>query len=92
MYELLGKYNEVFQEGLGTIREYEAKIEVDANSTPRFCKARTLPYSMCEKVEGELERLVSGGTLEPIHYSDWAAPKVAELKSDRKSVHICGNF
>ena len=65
---------------------------MDANSTSRFCKARTLLYSMHQKVEKELKRLVSEGTLEPIDDSDWAAPIVAVLKSDRKSVRICGDF
>ena len=54
---------------LGTFRDYEAKIEVAASTTTWFCKARILPYSVCQKVEEELERLVSEGTLEPIDYS-----------------------
>ena len=54
----------------------------------RFCKARTVPYSM----EDELNRLVKEGILEPVDYSDWAAPIVAVLKSDKKSVRICGDF
>ena len=32
------------------------------------------------------------GILEPVELSDWAAPIVAILKSDRTSVHICGDF
>ena len=60
--------------------------------TPRFCKARTLPYSMRHKVEEELNRLVMEGTLEPVDYSNWAAPIVAVVKSDQKSVRVCGDF
>ena len=47
---------------------------------------------MRQQVEDELDRLVAEGTLEPVDYSDWAAPIVAVLKSDRKSVRICGDF
>ena len=47
---------------------------------------------MRQKVEEELDRLVAEGTLEPIEYSDWAAPIVAVLKSDHKSVRVCGDF
>ena len=90
--ELLSKYDEIFQEGLGTLKGYEAKIEVDPEATPRFCKARTLPYSMRHRVEEELNRLVTEGTLEPVDYSDWAAPIVAVVKSDQKSVRVCGDF
>ena len=46
---------------------------------------------MCEKVEEELDRLVA---LVPMEYSDWVAPIVAMVKSDRKSIRIilCGDF
>ena len=52
--ELLSKYDEIFQEGLGIFTDYEAKFEVDSKATPQFCKARKLPYSMYQKVEDEL--------------------------------------
>ena len=43
---------------------------------------------MRAKVE-EINRLVSDGILEPVEY---AAPVVAVLKSDRKSIRLCGDF
>ena len=92
LHQLLGEYEEIFQEGLGTFRGYEAKIEVDPAATPRFCKARPIPYAMRSKVEDELTRLVAEGTLEPVDYSDWAAPIVAVIKSDKTSVRVCGDF
>ena len=30
--------------------------------------------------------------LEPIQFADWAAPIVPVLKSDKKSLQICGHF
>ena len=41
---------------------------------------------------GVEEELVKEGTLEPIEHSDWAAPIVPVLKSDRKTVRVCGDF
>lgn len=32
------------------------------------------------------------GIIEPIAFLEWAAPIVPVLKSDKKSVRICGNF
>ena len=32
------------------------------------------------------------GTLEPVEYSEWAAPIVAVLKHDKQRVRICGDF
>ena len=92
LQEVLSKYADVFKEGLGTFSNYEAKIEVEADATPKFCKARTVPYAMHQKVGEEIDRLVSEGTLEPVDHSDWAAPVVAVLKSDKKSVRLCGDF
>ena len=90
--KLLEQYDKIFQDKLGKFQGRQAKIEVDPEATPRFCKARTLPYVMRAKVEEEIDRLVSEGILEPVEYAEWAAPVVAVLKSDRKSVRLCGDF
>ena len=46
LHDLLSKYGVIFQEGLGTFQDYEVSIEVNPDTQPRFCKARTLPYAM----------------------------------------------
>ena len=92
LQSVLKKYGAVFQEGLGTLQGYEAKIHIDSNARPRFCRARTVPYALRDKVETELERLQAEGTLEPVEVADWAALIVPVLKSDKTSVRICGDF
>ena len=82
----------MFQEGLGKLNNFEAKIWVEPTAQPRFCKARTVPLTMRGKVEEELQRLVGEGILEPVQFSDWAAPIVPVLKADKSSVRICGDF
>jgi len=42
--------------------------------------------------EEELDQLVKEGILEPIQFSEWAAPLVLVVKSDHKSVLTCGDF
>ena len=37
-------------------------------------------------------QLVEEGTVEPVHFSEWASPIVAVLKSDKKKVRIYGDF
>ena len=46
----------VFKEGLGTLNGFEVKINVEDGAKPRFCKVRTVPYSIRTKVEEELDR------------------------------------
>ena len=82
----------MFQEGLGELRDFRAKILVDPDAQPRFCKARQVPYALREKVEQELSRLTEEGILQPVQFAEWAAPIVPVLKSDKSSVRICGHF
>ena len=79
----------MFEEGLGKLEGYPAKLHVDKDAKPIFCKAQPVPYAMREK---ELDRLVEEGTLKSVQYADWAAPIVPVLKKDGESVHICGDF
>lgn len=51
LFELLDRYESVFQPGLGTLKGYEAQIFVDPEAQPRYCKARPVPYAMRKKVE-----------------------------------------
>jgi hypothetical protein len=89
---VLQKHKAVFESGLVTLKGFEAKISIYPDATPRFCKARSVPYSMREKVEIELQRLVDEGTLDPVQFADWASPIVAVLKADKETVRICGDF
>ena len=50
-----------------------------------------MPYSLEEKIEKELDRLVQQGLIEPIMFSEWAAPIVPVLKKDG-TVQICSNY
>ena len=76
---------------LGTLRDFKAHIHVDQAAKPKYCKARSIPYSVKSKVEEELNRLVAEGTLEPVQKSELASPIVPVIKPD-KSVRICGDF
>ena len=90
--ELLEKHRAVFGSDLGTAKGFKAKIIVESSASPKFLRARSLPYFFREKVEAELEKLVADGTLEPVEHSEWAAPIVAVLKPDKQRVRICGDF
>ena len=47
---------------------------------------------MRDLVEKELKHLTQQGVLEPVQFADWAVPIVPVLKSDKKSIRICGHF
>lgn len=58
---------------------------------PKYYKARPLPYALKEKIEKELERLQRESQLEPVEFSEWAAPIVPVLKESGK-IGICGDY
>ena len=82
----------VFSQELGELKGFKASIHVYPQAQPRFCKPRPVPYAMQSKVDEELDHLVGDGILEPVQYSEWAAPVVAVWKPDRKSIRLCGDF
>ncbi|BHF69984.1 hypothetical protein SprV_0301303100 [Sparganum proliferum] len=67
------------------------KFQFQSDFRLRFFKARTVPYAVAPKVEEELDRLQKADIIEPVQYSEWAAPIVPVLKSDG-SVRICGDY
>ena len=90
--DTLNKYSDVFREELGELKDMQVKIDITVPAQPRFYKHRNIAYALRERVESELERLEKQGVIEPVKYSEWAAPIVPVLKSDQSSVHICGDY
>ena len=81
----------LFDSKLGTLNDTTVTIHLDPTAQPRFCKTTTVPYALKGKIEKELDRLVEQGVIEPICYSEWAAPIVPVLKKDG-TVRICGDY
>ena len=81
----------MFQSGLGTLQGTEARIHVDKDAKPIYCKARPVPYLLKAKIENKIQQLVDEGTIEPVQFSEWAAPIVPIVKEDG-SVRICGDY
>ena len=79
---LLQKCKAVFEEGLGVMNTFEAKLQVKEGAKPKFCKARPVPFALKEAIERELDRLEADGVLEKVTYSKWEAPVVPVPKSE----------
>ena len=88
---ILDDHSELFKDELGLIRGVKAKIHVDQQAHPCFCKPRAVPFSLRKGVELELERLEEEGVIEPVQFAEWAAPIVPVVKEDG-SVRICGDY
>ena len=88
---MLEKHARLFEEKLGLLAGIRVKINVDKTVKPRFYKPRPVPYALRDKVEQELERLQRDGVIEPVRFSEWAAPVVPVVKTDG-SLRLCGDY
>ena len=68
-----------------------AKFYLKPDAQPRFCRARPVPYSLREKIEQEIDRLVDTGVIEPVRFAEWATPVVPIVKKDG-SIRLCGDY
>ena len=85
------KKSDIFKPGLGTVVGYEACLDLKENHRPKFCKARSVPFAIKEKLGKELDRMEEEGTLQRVDFSEYASPVVPIIKKD-KSVRICGDY
>ena len=76
---------------MGTVKDIKAHIQLNPNSQPKFHRARTVPMALRQKVEEELNRLEQAKIIEPVRYSQWAAPVVPVIKTDG-SIRLCGDY
>ena len=85
--EVVARHQALFQKELGEYKGPAATIVIDPNETQRFCKARSVPYALRQRVDDQL-KLEAERILRPVEHATWAVPVV---KLDR-SIRICGDF
>ena len=88
---ILNRFSNVFAAELGTITGFQAKLHVQSDVVPKFCKPRPIPFAIRDCIEQELERLEKAGVVERVASSDWAAPIVPVPKKDGR-MRICGDY
>jgi hypothetical protein len=88
--EIMEKYRELFTPGLGRLDGPKAKLTIEEASS-KFCKARSVPYSMKDQVEKELDAMEASGILSRVELSEWASPIVPVVK-ESGALRICGDF
>ena len=91
LQEILAKHEEVFKPELGKLHGFQVKLHVQEVVTPKFHKARSVPYSMIVRVEEELDQLLNVDIFQPVQFSDRANPVVPVMKPDN-SMHLYGNY
>ena len=88
---LLQKYDDLFKDELGLLKNIKGTFTIQADSKPKLLKCRTEPYALKPRIHNELKKLVDQGVISPVSTSDWATPLVPVVKPDG-SVRLCGDF
>ena len=90
--EVLSKHAlSVFSEGLGRMKNIQARIQLKEGSRPRFWKAHPIALARKPAVDQALRELEAGGVIKKVVTSKWATPIVTPVKKDG-SVRVCGDF
>ena len=79
---LLHKYEDLFDGGLGTWNTTPINLELKPGATPYHAKPYPVPFSQEAKLREEVDRLVKFGVLRKINNSEWAAPMFTSPKPD----------
>ncbi|GFU23753.1 uncharacterized protein K02A2.6 [Trichonephila clavipes] len=85
------EYKDTFDDKLGEINNYEAKLKLRHGVKPIFCRVRTVPFALKGRVENEIDRLEKEGIIEKVDSSEWATPVVPVVKSDG-SIRLCADY
>ena len=89
--KLSSKFVDLFKSEVGTFKPHKVSIDLDSSVSPRFYKARPVPFHLKEKIDQELDRLESEGIIEAIPHAEWACPIVPVVKPNGK-IRICGDY
>ena len=66
---LANKFPDLFSDGPGCYRDYEATFDINTEKFPKFCKAHTVPYAMKPKLDAALDSLLADSIISPVNNS-----------------------
>ncbi len=89
--DIVQEFEDVFAEGLGTIKELPVTLYVDPSVIPIHLKARNVTFAQLAKIGEEIDHLCKAGVLEPIITTDWAMPVIDVFKPIGE-LRLCGDF
>lgn len=89
---LFDEFADLFASGLRELRDIYATIYVKPDFQARLHKARSLPIALKQKIDAELERLVTEGVLEPMTTAPCDTVLIVPVLKTNGSVRVCAAF
>mgnify|MGYP000411856084 FL=1 len=91
LFELLSRYEDLFDGTLGKWTGTEVKLELVEGATPYHARSFPVPRCHMETLKVEVDRLCELGVLKKVNRSQWAAPTFLIPKKDG-SVRFISDF
>jgi len=66
-------------------------VDLECVETPKFHKARQIPYALQPQVEAAIRKMEEEGVIKRVNHAPCAAPIVPVVKKDSKDIRICGD-
>ena len=86
--DIIRKFEPVFQ-GVGKLKDFTLKLNVDKSVTPVAVPARRVPFNYREKASKKLFELMDNDIIEPVEGpTEWVSPMVIAPKSNG-DVRVC---
>ena len=82
LYDLLVKYNTLFDGTLGIWKSEPVHLELKPDAKPHHSKPYPVPHSQEKKIKEELQRFVEWKILRKVNRSEWGAPMFTIAKPD----------
>lgn len=89
--EVLSKHEGVFSEGLGKIKNIQARLHPKEGTQPRFWKSRPMALAREPAADEALRELETEGVIKKLATSEWDAPVVSPVKKNCV-VRVCADF
>lgn len=91
LMQLQSRYSDVFSDKLGQFKKYKVTLQLKENAKPVFIRARPIAFALKDKVDKEIDRLLTLGVLKPVDHARYASPIVPVLKRNG-SIRICADY
>ena len=85
------KIAEIFTHGIGKLKNFSCHLEMKSDFNPIFFKPGPALFALKERVEAELNRIVSEDIIEPVKHSEWMILIAPALKVNIK-LRIYGDY
>ena len=91
--QICKEFPDLGKQELGCLKDYQLEPDV----TPRFCKPRTVPFSVQEDLNQAYDDGIAKGIWEPTIFNEYGTPVVPVRKQSlpnqpKASVRVCGDY